>query len=106
MRLKRFLPISQPHSQSLENRMVYIDDIWDVIDQNDDEAINLISYLGLNKHELVTDRVNHIRRLKELKILCDSEDEFMDLLKSDRFYLSFLTAIETEFNITRDLLLE
>lgn len=103
---KRFLPIVQPCDPGLEKRMVYSDDIWGVNDPDDKEGRNLISYLGLNKHELVIDRVNHVRRLKELRLLCDCEDEFTNLLKRDPENLSFLTAIETEFNIPRDSLFQ
>lgn len=53
-----------------------------------------------------SDRVNHIKRLKDLQSLFCSDKEFVEFIREDKKYLSFISAIEAEFYIPRDTLLQ
>ncbi|MCD4696439.1 MAG: hypothetical protein K8S16_09395 [Bacteroidales bacterium] len=54
---------------------------------------------GFNKYELYQDRLRHICRIRAIKEMCDSSEEFVEILSSDKSYLSFITALEAELKI-------
>lgn len=96
---ERFLPILLPYDENLEHRITYKNGIYQEINRNDIEAKNLIAFLGWNKPEVKADRDAHIARVKKLKELCGDEEVFMEMLFSDKLYLSFLTALEYELEL-------
>lgn len=104
-----YLPILHPSSKDLKARIKYDNGSGAYVPVNptDQEAINLIAYLGFNKYELVEDRNKHISRIKELLILCNEDKAILkQILIADKDYLSFATALEAEFDIQVDLLIE
>lgn len=70
-------------------------------EQSDIEANNLIKFLGLNKPELCTDRESHIAYIRSLREICGNDSTlFLEQLRSFPQNLSFITALEQEFNFT------
>ncbi len=93
-----FLPILEPHSADLHDRIYYEGGIFKCIDDGDIEAKNLIEFLGLNKYEVSEDRRKHIGRVKQLRSW-NSETEFLEYLKTHRQELSYASALEKELGI-------
>src|SRR5690606_33497693 len=75
-----FLPILEPFSDDLKQRIKYEDGIYKIIREVDDEAQNLIDYLGFNKPELFSDRQKHISRINRLLEMLDNN---IDSLKEE-----------------------
>lgn len=73
---------------------------------NDLEAKNLIVFLGVNKHEVYEHRIKHISRIRTLKSLCGDDNIFLNKMAQDRDNLSFATALEHNFPIDVDSLIE
>ena len=96
-KIDKYLPILSPYND-IYKRIKYENDAFMPKDNNDKEAINLIKFLGFNKPELVEDRLKHIQRLKSLKDLLN-DDDFINHFKRNKEELSFITALESEFNI-------
>jgi len=102
-----FEPILLPSSEDLLDRITYSEGVFHTINQNDIEADNLIKYLGLNKPELFNDRSRHISRVKKLYELCNNDlENLKTILKDNKEYLSFCTALEHEFQESFDDLLQ
>jgi hypothetical protein len=80
------------------SRIGYSNGEYYIKNDNDQEAQDLIDFLGFNKYELFTDRENHIQRLKF--ILKDFTDkERLVYFSAHKEELSFMSAIEVEFGI-------
>ena len=103
---ERFQPILPPNSADLQDRIHYEDGIYVTTNETDEEAQNLIDYLGFNKHELTQDRNKHIARIKNLRQLCGDEALFMETLAEARENLSFSTALEVELNMNLSHLIQ
>ena len=97
---ERFLPILLPHDETTKQRIIYEVGIFKTVETDDIKAKNLIDFLGLNKIELCNDRNNHIEALKNLRQLCGDDELFIQQFKLFRQNLSFITAIEHEFDIS------
>ena len=54
--IRNFEPIADPYDENLPERIHYVDGEFYAVDQNDQEAKNLIDFLGWNSLELVKDR--------------------------------------------------
>lgn len=93
-----FLPILEPHSEDLHDRIQYEGGIFKCVNDGDKEAENLIEFLGFNKYEVSEDRRKHLSRIKQLRNW-KSEPEFSDYLKEHRQELSYATALEKELGI-------
>lgn len=95
-----YLPILNPFND-LSGRIEYNRNkhIFQNIDPNDIEAINLINFLGVNKYEVFTDRSNHVSRIKTLKALCNDDTLFINTLIEQQDNLSFATALQAEFGL-------
>ncbi len=89
------MPILEPHSEDLHERIHYEGGIFKCVNDGDKEAENLIDFLGFNKYEVSEDRRRHISRIKQLR-LWKTEPEFFDYLKEHRQELSYATALEKE----------
>lgn len=96
-KIKPFLPILEPSSKDILDRIKYFDGIFNPKKSTDIEAENLISFLGINKIEVRNDRFKHVQRVKKLKEMCSDDEEFLEMLFDDWDNLSFITALETEF---------
>ncbi|MCU0391422.1 MAG: hypothetical protein MUE81_09915 [Thermoflexibacter sp.] len=103
-KIKPFLPILEPSSPTIYDKIKYDKGLFVVVNEGDKEADNFIKFLGLNKIELFTDRQNHVQRIKSLKSLCGEDKEiFLQMLQSDKLNLSFITALEVELNMNLNL---
>lgn len=96
-----YLPILNPYAPTFSDRIKYKSGVYYAVNENDTEAENLIKYLGFNKDRLVVDRDKHLKRLKELFISLFNKDvvTFKSYLKNHKQELSFITAIEIEFQL-------
>jgi len=79
-------------------RIRYNNFIYEATDENDEDAKNLIDYLGFNDDYLFSMRIKHIQRLRETigDFTTEEKLKYFKIYKED---LSFITAIEKEFNI-------
>jgi len=93
----------------LKSRINYNKEIgeYETIDIDDIESDNLINLLGFNDFELKNRRINHIKRLKRNKIDSNySTEQFLNFIKDfKQDNLSFVTAIESEFDIDLSLII-
>jgi hypothetical protein len=97
--IKRFLPMLMPSSAELTQRIKYDDGIFQPVDLNDQEAFNLIDFLGMNDAYLVESRQKHVDRLRGLKADYGSDEKFVAFLAKHKAELSFITALEHELNL-------
>ncbi len=97
-KIKPFLPILEPHSAELPERIIYKEGLFEAADPKDKAADNLIKFLGFNKYEIVEDRKRHLSRVRQLRHW-KTESEFLEYLETHREELSFPTALEHEFGI-------
>lgn len=97
----KYQPILHPTDSTFEDRVLYVDGDYILNDSEDIEAKNLIDLLKLDDILLADERKKYIKRRKSLKELynVDSIDFFKLLIKDDVKQISFLRAIDTEFNI-------
>lgn len=96
-----YQPILHPTAVDFDERVVYDDGDYRVSDLNDNEAINLINLLKLDDIILADERKKYIqRKAKELSIYGVSpEDFFKVLIEDDIKQISYLRAIDAEFEI-------
>ncbi len=86
--------------EQLNQRISYHDGLYIENQTDDQEAAQLIDFLGLNHPALYTERARQIRRLKQL--FADAAFDKQDILDYFNTYLdelSFITAIENELDI-------
>lgn len=94
------MPILHPSDPTFSDRINYESGIYYAVNENDTEAEHLIKYLGFNKDELVKQRLYHLERLKFLYENVDKNiEDFKNYLKNHNQELSFITAIEIEFQL-------
>jgi len=102
-KIRDYLPIIQPSNSNLKNRLKYLKGTFRFEeDKNDMEIYNFIQFLNLNRYELVKDREKHLKRVLNLRKMAKTEDEFFETLKSDNYYLSYITILEKELDIELD----
>jgi hypothetical protein len=89
--------------EALDDRIRYIagDSIYEEVVETDEEAAQLIDFLGVNDSGLHDERVNHIFRLKDI---LEGEAQFNPKEMHDWFVahpedLSFVTAVENEIGV-------
>jgi hypothetical protein len=96
---KTFLPIIMPYSEDFSERITYENEQFVPVDKKDEEVDNLIKFLSLNHFMLCKDRNAHIDYIRTLKSFFSKEEEFIEVLKSDKDNLSFATALQHELGI-------
>lgn len=98
---ENYQPILLPTAIDFEDRIVYDSGDYRISDLNDNEAINLIKLLKLDDIILADERKKYIqRKAKEISIFGDSAEEFFKILIDDDIkQISYLRAIQEEFNI-------
>lgn len=98
---KWFQSILHPTDLNFENRIVYDKGDYRVSNANDNEAINLISLLKLDDIILADERKKYIRRkADELdKFGVSPKDFFQILIEADIKQISYLRAIQEEFDL-------
>lgn len=96
-----FQPVLHPTAIDFTERIVYDSGDYRVADPNDQEAVNLIKLLKLDDIILADERKKYIqRKAKEISIYGVSEEDFFKLLIDDDIkQISYLRAIQQEFNI-------
>jgi hypothetical protein len=96
-----YQPILNPTAIDFEDRIVYDSGDYRVSDLNDNKAINLIKLLKLDDIILADERKKYIqRKAKELLVYgVPAEDFFKILIEDDIKQISYLRAIQEEFNI-------
>ncbi|MCB9231533.1 MAG: hypothetical protein H6581_07720 [Bacteroidia bacterium] len=71
-----------------------------ILDLNDREADDLIDFLGFNDFSLVNQRTRHLKRLKAtFERGRFDRSEIVEYFQENPHDLSFITAIEAEFNL-------
>lgn len=98
---ENYQPILLPTAINFEDRIVYDSGDYRVSDLNDNEAINLIKLLKLDDIILADERKKYIqRKAKELAVYGVSATDFFKILIDDDIkQISYLRAIQKEFNI-------
>jgi hypothetical protein len=96
-----FQPILNPCDENFEGRVVYDAGDYRSSKSNDIEATNLIKLLNLDDSTLATERKRYIKRKKDeiQKFGVDSSSFFEILISDDVKQISYLRAIQEEFNI-------
>jgi len=96
-----FQPILHPTAIDFDERVVYDSGDYRVSDLNDIEAINLINLLKLDDIILADERKKYIqRKTKELLLYGETPENFFKVLIDDDIkQISYLRAIQQEFNI-------
>ena len=105
-KIEPYLPILHPSSEDLFKRVFYKDGIYQPFDLDDLEANNLIKFLDLNKQEILEYREKHLKRIRNLRVLCGDEHLFLETLKESKDNLSFATALKHELGIDVAKMLE
>ncbi|MCH2042965.1 MAG: hypothetical protein MK212_02405 [Saprospiraceae bacterium] len=92
-----YLPILNPQDPDLKEHVIY-DKKAHLYYSNPliETAINLIKYLGMNKPELVEIRRKHVERIKSIFDVAD--ESLKQYLKNHKQELSYITALEAEFD--------
>jgi hypothetical protein len=89
--------------ETLKNRVGYGEGIYYEIDAADMEAAGFIEYIGLNDPFIKKKRDNAIRRIRRDIAENATQEEIISYFKQElaesRETISFITAIEQEFNI-------
>jgi len=87
----------------LTARIGFKNNIYYEISENDQEAADLINFLGLNHPALSLQRNRHIKRLKEtFQKGGYSKEDIQNYFREYREQLSFSTAIDIELDIETD----
>lgn len=93
-----------------ERRIRYIagEYIYEEIDPSDDAARSLITYLGLNDHEVLEERRKHVARLRDIFSINAAQwapEQRLSFLRSHPAELSYPTALAAELQLHLDSLL-
>ena len=96
-----YQPILHPTSDEFDERIVYDSGDYRISDANDTEANNLVKLLKLDDIILADERKKYIqRKAKEILLYGESSGNFFKILIDDDIkQISYIRAIEKEFNI-------
>jgi hypothetical protein len=83
---------------AFDERIKYQNGIYCEVDEADEEARDLIDFLGFNHPELSKDRSNHLNRLKSIFPYL-SDEQKLKHFEDHKEELSFITALEIEFGL-------
>ena len=93
-------------TKQLKARIQYRDGLYEEVDEKDQEAIQLIDFLGFNHSDLFQERNRHIKRLKQhFKEAKYNNKDIISYFKDHKQELSYITAIEYEFGIELESIL-
>lgn len=99
-KIEPYEPLLTPHSPDVSQRIRYSKGVFEIVNAGDQEAQNLITYLGWNRLEVCKDRQKHVNRIREIRELFDgSNAAFVEFLRVDPDNLSFATALEHELGL-------
>lgn len=103
--IEPFEPILQPYSEYVRHRIQYRDGQFLAANPDDQEANNLIKYLGWNSPELTSDRQKHVKRARFVQqTFGDDQAAFHSFLLSDPDNLSFFSALSAELGLPETLI--
>ena len=103
--IEPFEPILQPYSEDVSQRIRYRNGQFLAVDPSDEQADNLIKYLGWNSPELAADRRKHVKRTRIVQqTFGDNQAAFHNFLISDPDNLSFFSALNVEFGLPETLI--
>ncbi len=81
-------------------RIKFTDNIYIETDEKDIEAKDFINFLGFNHPNLYSQRQRHIKRLKRnFRDANYSKNQYIEYFREHKEDLSFITAIESEFEL-------
>ena len=103
---KTFLPIIMPYSEDFLGRITYKNGVFEAVDEKDEQVVNLIEFLSFNHFMLYKDRKAHVDYIRTLRSFFSKEEEFIEILKSEKDNLSFATALKHELGIDVAKMLE
>lgn len=86
------------NTADFNSRIKYDGFVYEVVHDDDEDAKNLIDYLGFNDDYLLGIRIRHIQRLQET-LESFSMEEKLKYFRKYKEDLSYVTAIEKELNI-------
>ncbi len=90
------------NEEEFKSRIEYLDDgFYEEIEEDDIEAKELIDFLGFNEHSLYEQRRKHLKRIEAIFTAAgyntvEQRKHYFTIHKEE---LSFVTAIETQFNL-------
>jgi len=98
--IQEHLPILDPNSDYVSDRIVYSNGLFSPVNEDDLEAQNLINLLKWNDPGLVEERAEHIERIRWMKDRFDGSDlDFAEFIKRKPRNLSYITALEAELGL-------
>jgi hypothetical protein len=95
-----YLPLPDPYDPSLATRIRFHSGVFEAVNDSDVEAQNLIKYLRWNHESLVRDRVSHLANLRFIRGMFANDEEFVEFIRENPDNLSFISAIEVEFDVS------
>lgn len=100
--IENYLPMLCPYGPDVPKRIHYAYGQFEPVDPSDQEAKNLIDFLGLNHPNMAESRARHIKRTRADKerFFKDDLPGFIDHLQAEITNLSYITALEAEFGIS------
>ena len=98
----KFQPVLHPTAEDFEARVIYDGGDYRVNSDADIEAEHLIELLNLDDASLADERKRYIKRKRDEmdKYETDAKTFFQDLLEISPKQISYLRAIDEEFNIS------
>jgi hypothetical protein len=102
--ITRYQPILKPSSPDIHQRIKYEQGIFVAVEATDQEAKNLIDFLGWNRPEVFEARRNHVNRIRDLQEICGDDQLFFDCLINHPENLSFFSALQNELGLSDRLL--
>ena len=92
------LPLPNPAHPQMTGTIEFLAGQFVPVDEKDVETRNLIKWLGLDSFALLKQIQNHLSRIKFLRAQ-KQEEEFLKYLNEHPRELSFISALEKEFNL-------
>jgi len=89
-----------PCDPTLASRIRFHSGLFEAVNDSDVEAQNLIKYLRWNHESLVRDRVSHLANLRFIRGMFANDGEFVEFVRENPENLSFISAIEVEFDVS------
>ena len=88
------------NEEEFNSRIKYVGGLYYETDENDEEAKDLIDFLGFNHSKLYKQRKRHVKRLsKTFEAAKYSTKDYIKYFREHKEELSFITAIEEEFKV-------
>jgi hypothetical protein len=104
-KIEPYEPLLKPNAADLADRIHYLDNEFQPVRSDDQEAKNLIEFLGMNRPELCEERLNHVNYVRDLQQLAGfTHTQLADFLLKHPKNLSFFSALQAEFGLSEALL--